>query len=191
MEFIPETDKQVEDVPYFEDVDTAKGWGGHATQKGEIELQSQIAAAMGRLGGMVTGWKKGTVIVQKQRRDAFEMYYSIQQADGELLGGRMYVAALPVRIKPNMRGHAKKRRQALNMALYNLRNQLEAAWRMQQLIPGYFALLPFMLHESGKTFTEIWVERHDLKNLLPAVTGDPEDEETLDIEFKEIKKEKS
>lgn len=186
MEFIPETDKQVEDVPYFEDVDTTKGWGGHATGKGEIELQSQSAAAMGRLGGMVTGWKKGTVIVQSQRRDAYEMYYSIQQANGELLGGRMYVAALPVRTKPRVRGHEKKRRQALRMALYNLRNQLEAAWRMQQLIPGYFALLPFMLHESGKTFTEIWVERHDLKNLLPAVTGDYEDEDALDIEFKEV-----
>lgn len=187
MEFIPETEKQVEDVPYFEDVNMAAGWGGHTTQKGEIELQSQIAAAMGRLGGMVTGWQKGTVIVSKKSRDAYRMFYTIQQGEGKMLGGRMDIAALPVRTKASMKSHQTKRRQALRMALYNLRNQLEAAWRMQQLIPGYFALLPFMLHESGKTFTELWVSQQEVGNLLPEVTEDHED--ALDIDFKEIKKE--
>lgn len=184
MEFIPDTEKQVKDVPYFEDVDTAKGWGGHATGKGEIELQSQIAAAMGRLGGMVTGWQRGTVFVQERKRDAYRMFYTIQQGEGKMLAGRMDIAALPVRTKETMRSHDKKRKQALKMALFNLRNQLEAAWRMQQLIPGYFALLPFMLHESGKTFTELWVAQQEVGNLLPEVTEDHDD--ALDIEFKEV-----
>ena len=179
--FIPESDKPEQELPFFEDVSQAAGWGGHTTRKGENELQSEIAAAIGRLGGMVTGWQRGKV----GTRDAYQMYYNVQRQSGELMRGRMLIAALPLKTKPRQAGFDAKKKQALKMALYNLRNQLEAAWRMQHLIPGYFALLPFMLHEGvGKTFTEMWVENTDLKNLLPEPSKDG-DEPVLEAEFHE------
>ncbi len=188
MEFIPDNESKIESVPFFEDVNQAAGWGGHTTRKGETELQSQIAAAIGRLGGMVSGWQRGTTYVNGQKRDAYRMFYTVQETNGNIIRGRMDVAALPVRTKVSSRGHEVKKQQSLRMALFNLRDQLESAWRMKQLLPGYFPLLPFMLDEGrDKTFQELWVERHELGNLLPEVTSaSNEENDIITADFDEV-----
>ena len=85
-----------------------------------------------------------------------------------------------------MDGRGLRKKDAMKMALYNLRDQLLAAWRMQQLIPGYFALLPFMIQQgSDLTLTEAWLESENLQHLLPSVTSGTEDEDVIEGDFEE------
>ena len=53
------------------------------------------------------------------------------------------------------------------MALFMLREALNGMWLMQKIIPGYAALMPFMIAQEGKTLTQLWSENSVMSNLLP------------------------
>lgn len=184
FDFQPSLDSERETAPYFEDVSKQAGWAGHSTTKSLSELQSQIAAAIGRLGGMVVSWQPGTVRVDNKERDAFRVFMAIQNADGVAIPGQFTVAALPVRTSSrNALARRTQRDKALKMALFNLRDQLETAWRMQHLIPGLSALLPFMLDSKSKQpYYMVIAEKGKLTNLLPAVT----ESDVLDAAYEEV-----
>jgi len=71
MDFIPDQPKTVQDVPFYEDVTAVGGWQGHSTSKSISSLKSEITASIGRLGGLVTGFQRGTFLIGEQEREGF------------------------------------------------------------------------------------------------------------------------
>ena len=165
--FQPE-EKKAQKVPYFEDVSRDEGWQGYHTTKSIKTLQSEIGDAIGRLGGVVSGFQRGTFQIETQSREGFQVHYSIENPNGQLVPGRLDIAALPVRDRHN----DQKRDKSLRMALYMLRNALDGMWFMQQLSPGYAALMPWMLADEGKTISQLWSESPVMSRLLPPGDGD-------------------
>ena len=156
-------DKKTIRVPYFEDASRDEGWQGHTTTKSIKTLQSEIGNAVGRLGGIVSGYQQGMFQIDDVNRDGFQIHYSIQNPNGEYVPGRLDIAALPVRSK-----HDKnKKDKSLRMALFMLRNALDGMWFMQQLSPGYAALMPWMIVSEGKTVSQLWSESPIMSRLLP------------------------
>ncbi len=160
--FVPESQKAVR-VPYFEDASRDEGWQGYSTTKSIQSLQSEIGHAIGRLGGIVSSFQRGTFITDEQTRDGFRVMYTIQSPNGQGAYGRIDIAALPLR---HRRDQAKQDK-ALRMALYMLRNALDGMWFMQQLSPGYAALIPWMLTAGDRTVSQLWTESPIMNNLLP------------------------
>jgi hypothetical protein len=156
-------------VPYYEDAKKEDGWQGQATTKTIKALQSEITQAVSRLGGLVTGFQKGSFQGVEGDRDGFRIHYAIEAADGRQIPGRIDIAALPVDPDINWyRADKNKHREAsLKMALYMLRAALDGTWFLQQLSPGYSALVPFMLGQGDKTLSQMWSESAVMKNLLP------------------------
>jgi hypothetical protein len=154
-------------VPWFEDAKEKDGWKGHATTKSIDRLQSEINTAVSRLGGVVSGYQRGTFEIDNQKRDGFQIHYALGHED-QFVAGRLDIAALPVKDKWN----TKKKEQALRMALYMVREALEGSWLLQQLSPGYAALMPWMLNQDGKTVSQLWAESSVMKNLLPPPDAD-------------------
>ncbi|MCD4751894.1 MAG: hypothetical protein K8R40_02365 [Anaerolineaceae bacterium] len=175
MDFIPDKESRVEEVPFFEDVNATAGWAGHATSKSEADLKAEVSMAIGRLGGMVYAFTPGGF----GNRFGYRVYFNLEGGKP----GQIDVVALPLRTKLTARGYDAKKKAAIKMALYNLRDQLESMWRMQQLIPGYFGLLPMMMVGS-KTVGQLWVEELDAQKVLPATTG--ADGEVVDGEFEAV-----
>lgn len=171
MNFIPD-EGPIFEVPYFEDVTSSGGWAGHTTSKSENDLMSEIGIAIGRLGGIVYRWIPGAF----GSRPGYRMLFTLQGGKP----GRIDVVALPLRTKKNSSGYDAKKKAAIKMALFNLRDQLESLWRMQQLIPGYFGLLPLMLANGEQTIGELWVTALDTQMVLPASVAQ---DETIDGEF--------
>ena len=174
MNFIPEQSKDSKRVPYYEDATKADGWQGQATDKTIKALQSEITQSISRLGGLVTGFQRGMFENEDGKRDGFRIHYAIEAADGRQVPGRIDIAALP--IKPDLGPRADINRHkelSLKMALYMLRVALDGTWFLQQLSPGYAALVPFMLGPGKKTISELWADSSIMNNLLPP--GDDED----------------
>lgn len=165
--FEPEKKKAVS-VPYYEDVSREEGWQGYTTTKSIKTLQAEIGDAIGRLGGIVSGFQRGTFHIENQQREGFQVHYSIQNPNGQVVPGRLDIAALPVRDKWN----EQKKDKSLRMALYMLRNALDGMWFMQQLSPGYAALMPWMVTEGGKTVSQLWSESPIMSRLLPPGDSD-------------------
>ena len=174
MDFIPEIPKTVQEVPLYDDVTSSGGWQGHSTGKSVASLKSEIAASIGRLGGLVTGFQRGTFMIGEQTRDGFQIHYVIEQPDGGMMRGRLDVAALPVRKSYRLqRSLVTRKDKSLRMALYMLRNALDGTWFLQQLSPGYAPLMPWMIEAtSGKSLTQLWSESAAMKQLLPPSDGD-------------------
>lgn len=162
FDFVPESKAAVK-VPYFEDVSKDDGWQGYSTTKSIKVLQAEIVHAIGRLGGIVSSFQAGTFITDTQTRDGCRVMYSIQNPRGQGIYGRIDIAALPLR----SRRDDHKKDKALRMALYMLRNALDGMWFMQQLSPGYAALIPWMLTDGDRTVSQIWSESPAMSNLLP------------------------
>ena len=181
--FIPEQPKGARpDVPYFDDVTSAGGWQGHATDKSIDTLKSEIMEAVGRLGGLVSGFQRGTFIIGDKRREGFRIYYHIERPDSSLVRGRLDVAALPVKESRRIQRSLEARKQkSLKMALYMLRTALEGTWFLQQLSPGYAPLMPWMLADGEKTVTQLWSESSTMSNLLP-----PGESDFVEGEFREV-----
>ena len=156
-------EKKAARVPLFEDATRDEGWQGYSTTKSIKTLQSEIGEAIGRLGGVVSGFQRGTFQVDDRIREGFQIHYSIQNPMGKLIPGRLDVAALPVREKYN----ETRKDKSLRMALYMLRTALNGMWFMQQLSPGYAPLMPWMLAHDGKTVSQLWAESSIMNNLLP------------------------
>ncbi|OGO26442.1 MAG: hypothetical protein A2136_05565 [Chloroflexi bacterium RBG_16_54_11] len=182
MNFIPETPKEEQEVPYFDDVTEKDGWQGMATTKSIETLQNEITNALFRLGAHVLSFQRGKY-QGKTSRDGFRVHYVLMAADGRNVPGRIDIAALPVKTSYSLSRTEKKRRdQALRMALYMLRTAMQGAWNMQQLSPGFSALVPFMLGQgTDKTISELWSESPIMNNLLP-----PGDEEFIEGEAREL-----
>jgi len=174
MNFIPDQPKQAQDVPFYEDVTASGGWQGHSTSKSISSLKSEITASIGRLGGLVNGFQRGTFEIGDQKRDGFQIHYVIEQPDGGMMRGRLDVAALPVRKSSRLRrSYETRREKSLRMALYMTRDALDGTWFLQQLLPGYAPLMPWMIEaNSGKSLTQLWSESAAMKQLLPPSDGD-------------------
>ena len=64
MNFIPQQTEAIK-VPYFEDATREEGWQDYSTTKSVKTLQAEISSAIGRLGGVVSGFQRG--LFQKTR----------------------------------------------------------------------------------------------------------------------------
>jgi hypothetical protein len=169
MNFIPKQAEKAVIVPYFEDANRDEGWQGYSTTKSIERLKSEIVESMTRLGAMVSGWQVGTFQMDKQKRDGYQIHYSIQTPSGNFVPGRLDIAALPVRSPYD----DSKKDKSLRMALYMLRISLDGMWFMQQLSPGYAPLMPWMIaNKEGKTISQLWAESPAMSRLLPP--GDAE-----------------
>ena len=162
MNFIPEKSEAVR-VPYFEEVTQAEGWQGYTTTKSVKTLQAEITEAITRLGGVVSGFQRGTFLVDDRKREGFQIHYSIVAPDGGFVPARLDIAALPVRSTYN----DARKDKALRMALYMLRTALSGMWFMQQLSPGFAPLMPWMLASEDKTVSQLWAESPAMQRLLP------------------------
>jgi len=158
MNFIPEQPKARQEVPYFEDVTKEGGWQGQATSKSLQTLESEITQTVNRLGALVISFQRG-VFQGEVDRDGFRVHYMVTAADGRQVPGRIDIAALPIR-------YEKNREKSLKMALYMLRQALAGTWFLQQLSPGYSALVPFMLGKGDKTLSQMWTDSSTMSNLL-------------------------
>ena len=184
MSFIPQQPRDAKDVPYFDDVTAEGGWQGHSTGKSIETLKSEASAALGRLGGLVTGFQRGMFEIDDKKREGFRISYVIERPDGSMTRGRLDVAALPVRdIQRLRRSYEARMNKSLKMALYMLRNALDGAWFLQQLSPGYAPLMPWMLDEqTSKTITQLWSESTTMSNLLPPGSSDFVEGEFEDVD---------
>lgn len=170
--FTPQQTNQVQDVPFYDDATTKDGWQGQGTTKSIATLKSEIVQSVGRLGGTVTRFQRGVYEVGNRKRDGFQIFYVIESPSGELIPGRIDVASLPVRSNSrNSQSEGKRREQSLCMALYMLRMALDGSWFLQQLSPGYSALMPFMLASDNRTISQVWGESA-MRNLLPPPNSD-------------------
>jgi hypothetical protein len=164
MDFIPETKDKLVKVPYFDDVTSDGGWQGHATTKSIDGLKSEVNESIGRLGGIVIKIQMGSFVTEGQGRQGMRIEYMM---DGTI-PGRLDIAALPVRISnATIKTLEKRKQQSMKMALYMLRMALDGMWFLQQLSPGYAALLPWMLVDKNTTFSQKWAETN-LAELMPS-----------------------
>jgi hypothetical protein len=179
--FIPDQPKNSDPVPYFEDVTSAQGWQGQSTTKTIETLKSEISMAISRLGGMVTGFQKGKFLVGDRERLEYRVSYNIEDANSNLIPGRIDIAALPVRKNPSS-SYEVRCEKSLKMALYMLRDSFDGLWFLQKLSPGFAPLMPFMLSGKGEmTISQLWSESATMKNLLP-----PGEEDFIEGEIKQL-----
>ena len=189
MEFKADS-QEAKEVPFFKDTTSKGGWAGHTTDKSIDKLQFEVKEAISLLGGTVTGFMKGT-FSGKNPRDGYRVHYIMQSPNG-MVQGKMEIAALPIEKKPWMslaqkKAKERKREQALKMALFLLRDSLKGMWYLQQLSPGFAALMPFMIvNDAGETITQLWSRQAEFTNLLPS--GESEFEaDILEGDYTEVK----
>lgn len=175
MPFIPEQPTEIQKVPYFEEARKEDGWEGQATEKSVRALQGEIREALSLLGGTITSFQAGHF--DEIERSGYRIEYIVEAASGREMPGRIDIAALPVRSDT-----PRKRDQALRMALYMVHRSLKGVWLLQQLSPGYSALVPFMLGPGDKTISELWL-KGPMSKLLPQ--GD-ENFTTVEGEAKDV-----
>lgn len=186
MKFIPDDLDQQSDVPFLEDARADDGWKGQSTNKSIEQLRAEISAEIGRLGGTMTRFMRGEYEIQGQTRPGALIEYSIVSLEGRGFQGRIDVAGLPFEKsegrQDSARTNRKRRDKSLQMALFNVREGLQGARILQTLSPGYAALVPWLLTDSGQTFGQLWREGLGIA-ALPAPSKDGE---VVDAEFKEI-----
>ena len=56
------------------------------------------------------------------------------------------------------------------MALYMVKQALDGVWFLQQLSPGYAALMPWMIGKDNKTISQLWADSPIMSRLLPEST---------------------
>lgn len=165
FEFKP-AQEQANRVPYYEDAfrkGGAAGWAGHYTSKSSKTLLAEISGEIARLGGSVVNVQHGTYTVDGLERQGVRIEYIVTGAGGQHVQGQLDIAALPVKNKYNQGAKDK----SLVMSLYMLGEALKGMWYMQQLSPGYAALMPWMVGPNGKTISQLWAESPLMNNLLP------------------------
>src|SRR5512140_968328 len=147
MSFIPETPKNKGTaVVFYEDAIASDGWQGQTTTKSLERLKTEVITSIERLGGVVRSFQRGTFQGDGYDRDGFRISYHIQGNDGKLYPGQVDIAALPVKNDYRSRSTQDMRKdRSLRMALYMLKIAMDGTWFLQQLSPGYSALMPWML----------------------------------------------
>lgn len=165
------TERKIDEIPFYEDADAANGWSGQSTGKSIETLKAEIIAHIGKLGGLVTGFEKGSF----SGRLGYRIHYAIETPEGKHIPGYIDVAALP--LKPNRIHYHYRNRvdpeatrmdKALRMALFNVATCLGSLWKLQRLSPGFAPLMPFMIMDKGgHNLTQLWSETSMLKQLMP------------------------
>lgn len=170
--FIPDERKLESSIPYLEDCQVSDGWGGQTTTKKAADLIAEITAALYRLGAETTAVIRG----KYADRIGMQIRFNITDLTGQILSGRLDICALPIKPKNriryrtgSMQSDDKRNEQSLCMALFNVRNSLQALWRLQFLTPGYSALMPWMLTDNDQTIGQVWMNRQS----LPAPADNP------------------
>ncbi|MFH1118615.1 MAG: hypothetical protein V1775_02245 [Bacteroidota bacterium] len=168
--FISEkAEKTAEEIPFYEDATTVNGWQGQSTGKTIETLKSEIISHIGKLGGIVTGFEKGSF----GTRVGFRIHYIIETLEGKHVPGYIDVAALPLKqtrkrqYDKRVSSEATRRDKSLRMALYNVSDCLGALWKLQRLSPGFAPLMPFMLTQSGENLTQLWSSGATMRALMP------------------------
>lgn len=186
MKFIPDDLDQQSDVPFLEEARADDGWKGQSTSKSIEQLRAEISAEIGRLGGTMTRFMRGEYEIQGQTRPGALIEYSIVSLEGRGFQGRIDVAGLPFEEstgrQDSARTNRKRRDKSLQMALFNVREGLQGARILQTLSPGYAALIPWLLTDSGQTFGQLWREGLG----IAALPAPAKDGEVVDAEFKVI-----
>ena len=184
MGFIPkDTQKKIE-LPFFEDVGglSGEGWQGHTTGKSLARLRADLAVALDRLGAQMTSFMEGSFACAEGYRPGAIILFTTQLPNGNLINGKIDVAALPVRTKKSLKSFDKKCDQSLRMALFMVATSLQGAFNQQVLSPGHYALMPYML-EGDKTLSNLFVEVNGLTGLL--LESGKDDDGVVEGEFKE------
>lgn len=192
MNFIPDSESEKADVPFLDEARSDDGWQGHTTNESISALRAQISAEIGRLGGTVTRWLRGTYQIDGNERPGIQIGYQVIGPYENVFEGRIDVAGLPW--KPPYGGNRshggyksaaeKKKEQSLAMALYNVREALRAMRILQILSPGYAALVPWLLKPgTDKTLGEMWAIG---SKSLPAPSDDGQ---IIDSDFEVIESE--
>lgn len=165
MDFIPDSQRHELEVPWFEEATTAQhGVRGHNTSKSIEQLQGEIRAVIGLLGGSVRAFVPGT-FPGARKRYGFEVRFEIAGHEGRIL-----IAALPIKSET-----ATRKQQALKQALYTVREHLEAHYNLLLLSPGGNPLLPYLLADGRRTVAELYRERYEVPMLSeggPLVEGE-------------------
>lgn len=175
--FTPEKNVSV-DVPYYEDVKSEDGWQGQTTSKSIKTLQGEIISALSRLGGLVSGFQKGSFAFGNKKRDGFRIFYS-KEVNGRFIPGRIDIAALPLRDQNNV----IKREKSLRMALYMFRDAMDGMWFLEQLSPGLDTLVPYMLVDGENTLSQKWMlDGANSNKFLSEITSETIEGETREIE---------
>lgn len=147
MAFIPHDLKEKpKAVPYFEDSSTEK-IAGYSTRKTTEALKSEIADEIYELGGELVRFVPGT-FPGTPTRSGFQIHFTFRQVTG-----RIDVAALPCRTHTEA-----KQKQALNQALFLVRDWLKAERLAFAYRPGSVPLLPYLIGTDGETVTEVMVK---------------------------------
>jgi hypothetical protein len=189
-QFIEDQKQEYKSVPYYDDVSQQEGWKGQTTSKTLDALRSEVTASIGRLGGLVVAFKRGKFLDPDGReRAGMQLYLAVEGTDGRTVGARIDIAALPVR--KSTRGYQtyeKRVESSMRMALFMLRDAMDGQWFLQQMMPGYAPLIPWMLAADGKhTLTELWAESGSITSLLPPPdstfeeNGDVRHEDVIDL----------
>ncbi len=181
MDFKPETKKEMQEVPYYDDVSSSDGWEGHSTSKTLESLKSEVVMALSKLGGTTASFQRGSFEAGGQKREGFRIEFFLEKK-GKQVPSRVDIAALPVKETYRLqRSLATRTEKSLKMALFMVRNAFKGTWFLQQLSPGFAPLIPFMIGKDGKTMSEMWIESGINTNLLLPKSGHFENIE--DAEF--------
>lgn len=155
-DFIPqgiEPPSWVSGPPHFED-SKKEGIEGHTTTKSVRRLQDEIRDIIYRMGGDNVMFTPGTFPGPTPRYG----YRLTCRING--VGARIDCAALPLR-----RESEQRKQQALQQALYFLRDRLSAEYRSLVFLPGSFPLVPYLLGAGGQTVTDALIEGGGLPQL--------------------------
>lgn len=190
MKFIPEeTNEASEPIIFFEDARAEDGWAGQSTDKSYDRLKGEIMNEINRLKGTVTRWMRGMYEIHGHERPGIQIHYEVAGPNG-IFQGRFDVAPLPRHPpfggKKNHRSYestmTNRQEESLRMALFNVSLALRSMRILQELSPGFAALMPWLLADGDQTISEIWSGGLGAK-ALPS----PEDGEVIDVPFREVK----
>ena len=161
--FVPDQKVSVE-IPFYSDVTSDGGrWRGHTTSKSVGALEAEVTRAFGNLDALIVSFVSGTFYVDGLERQGYRIEYAVSRGEDKRLG-RMEIAALPVKKDEKLhRTYEKRRKGALKQMLYMIRDALRGLLDLQVLAPGTAPMLLWLLDaESGKTFSQLWIESSGL-----------------------------
>jgi hypothetical protein len=155
MNFIPDLDVKEAEITYFED-SADRGIPGRGTHKNVDQLQREIKKLLMQLGAFEVVFVPG-VIAGDPIRYGFRILFRFSATKG-----RIDCAALPMRSET-----PKRKKDALEQALYLVRNKLEAEYYSSFYEPGTLPLVGYLIGANGNTVTEELVSMGNLPVLGP------------------------
>jgi hypothetical protein len=133
-------------VPFIEDA-RADFAPYYTTKKTVIEVQGEIAAELGKLGGFVNAFMPGW-FGDKPKRYGFEIRFTFKGAHGLIR-----VAGLPMRSET-----PTKKNQVAVQSLCIVRDWIKNMVTSQVFMPGNEPLMQFLLVDNQKTLAEYLLE---------------------------------